>query len=183
MNKNKKLFVMFSIFLILMLFSNIFGVTNFKPKYGITKTNVNFRSNPSKIVYTIKKNNKIKIVGTLDKYYIVQSEKNYVGLINKSFITISNKKSNTLSYTSILKYSAVTKSNTNVRRGPGEHYTKINNLKKNTKVTVIGKIKDFNLVIYDTNKIGMIKSSLLTNETNNITNNTTNNIIIIKKEY
>lgn len=86
---------MYFTMLLLILFSNIFGYSdkNYKPKYGMTTANVNFRkmANLSKtsIIQVIKKNSKVKLVGEISNFYITQLENNQVGLISKDYVKLS----------------------------------------------------------------------------------------------
>jgi uncharacterized YkwD family protein len=178
--KRKFILIFFTVFSIFILYSNVFGanITNYKPKYGITNEIVNFRSStsvvPGSVISTLSKNTKLKIVGTIDNFYIVQLESNKVGCIDKRYITINNVKPSTIDYTSVLKYTAtVVNDSTNVRRGPSTNFTRVTRLNKGTKVTVIGKVNSFSLIIYGTNKIGMVESSLISKTI--ISNNTQNN--------
>lgn len=179
--QKKIILIFFTIFFIFILYSNIFAITitNYKPKYGITNERVNFRSStsvvPGSIISTLSKNTKLKIVGTIDNFYIVQLESNKVGCIDKQYITINNVKPKTIDYTSVSKYTAtIINNSTNVRRGPSTNFTRVTRLNKGTTVTVIGKINNFNLIIYGTNKIGMVDSSLIS-KTGTPSNNTQNN--------
>lgn len=97
--------------LILIFFSTLFGysTSNYKPKYGITTSNVNFRKsanlNKSNIIQVVKKNTKIKIVGEVSPFYIAELSDSKVGLISKSYVKILNTPQNIgKEYTNILKY-------------------------------------------------------------------------------
>ena len=91
----KQLFIMYFTMLLLILFSNIFGYSdkNYKPKYGVTTANVNFRKtanlNKSSIIKIVKKNTKVKIVGEASNFYITQLENNQIGLLSKDYVKIS----------------------------------------------------------------------------------------------
>lgn len=86
---------MYFTMLLLILFSNIFGYSdkNYKPKYGVTTANVNFRKtanlNKSSIIKIVKKNTKVKIVGEASNFYITQLENNQIGLLSKDYVKIS----------------------------------------------------------------------------------------------
>ena len=84
MNKNKRNLYNFLFFLTMFFLltfninSKIFGydATNFNPEYGVTTANVNLRKvanlETSSILFTLPQNTNLKIVGTLDDFYIVQ---------------------------------------------------------------------------------------------------------------
>ena len=70
-----------------------YTVDSFKPTYGITTANVNFRFNPSTssyVIQVIEKNTNVKIVGTIDNFYIVQLDSNEVGLLSKDYVKKRN---------------------------------------------------------------------------------------------
>ena len=188
----KQLFIMYFTMLMLILLSNIFGYAdqNYKPKYGITTANVNFRKtsnlNKSSIIKVVKKNSKVKLVGEISDFYIVQLTNNQVGLLSKSYVKISGSSlPKAAVYTNYAKYYAtVNGSNTNVRGGPGTSFKSYTKLQKGNKVQVIGKINNFSMITTSNNTVGMIRSDLITktktttsNKTTNTTNstNTTNN--------
>ncbi|MEG1705615.1 MAG: hypothetical protein RR290_03465 [Clostridia bacterium] len=84
MIKNKKLIILFSLILMIMLFSNIFAanIKSYKPKYGITTSKINLRisnnTEKSSIVRTLNKNINIKMIGEIGNFYIVQLASNEV---------------------------------------------------------------------------------------------------------
>lgn len=70
-----------------------YTVDSFKPEYGITTANVNFRFNPSTssdVIKVIPKNTNVKIVGTIDNFYIVQLDSDEVGLLSKDYVKKRN---------------------------------------------------------------------------------------------
>lgn len=184
----KQLFIMYFTMLILILLSNIFGYSdqNYKPKYGITTANVNFRKtanlNKSSIIKVVKKNSKVKLVGEVSDFYIVQLTNNQIGLLSKTYVKISGTSlPGAAIYTNYSKYYAnVNGSNTNVRGGPGTNFKSYTKLQKGNKVQVIGAINNFSMIVTENNTVGMIRSDLITkvkttssNNINNTTNTTT----------
>ncbi len=169
----KQLFIMYVTMLLLILLSSIFGYSdsNYKPKYGITTANVNLRKaanlENSSVVKVLSKNTNVKIVGTITDYYIVQTTNNQIGLVSKSYVKLQEESiKNALVYESLTKYFAtVNSANTNLRGGPGTNFTSYAKLSKGDIVEIIGKINDWNLIITSTNKVGMIRSDLMTKST------------------
>lgn len=179
----KQLLIMYFTMLMLILLSNIFGYSdkNYKPKYGITTANVNFRKtatlDKSNIIQIVKKNSKIKLVGEVSNFYIVQLTNNQVGLISKSYVKISGSSlQGAYVYENYAKYFAtVNGSNTNVRGGPSTNFKSYTKLQKGNIVQVIGKINNFNMIITQNNTVGMIRSDLITKTSLTQSNNTSNN--------
>ncbi|MDD2376270.1 MAG: CAP domain-containing protein [Clostridia bacterium] len=179
----KKLFILFTFILMIILISNILAVNvkSYKPKYGLTTSSVNFRSSTdlgtSSIIRQISKNVNIKMVGEISNFYIVQLNSNEIGFISKDYVKIVSTVPNAKVYQSLTPYNATVINNTvNVRRGPSTGFTKVTSLGKGTAITVIGKIDNFYTVIYSNNKVGMIEGSLIKKETttgNTIETNTT----------
>lgn len=180
----KQLFIMYFTMLLLILFSNIFGYSNknYKPKYGITTANVNFRKsaniNKTNIIKVVKKNSKVKLLGEISNFYITQLENNQVGLISKDYVKISgNNLNKALVYTNYTSaYYTLNANNVNVRGGPGTNFKSYTKLKKNSKVQVIGKISNFNMIVTPDNLVGMVRSDFLSKSNiqgNNNTNNST----------
>jgi len=164
----KKLFILFTFILMIILLSNIFALTiqSYKPKYGLTTSSVNLRSSTdlgtSNIIRQISKNVNIKMVGEISNFYIVQLTSNEIGFISKDYVKIVSTVPNAKVYQSFTPYTAtVVSSSVNVRRGPSTSFTKITSLNKGTGITVIGKIDNFYNVIYSSNKVGMIEGSLI----------------------
>lgn len=179
----KKVFIIFFIFLILVLLSNIFAYSdkNYKPKYGVTTANLNFRYNTSLIssskIKAVQKGTRVKMVGEVGGFYIVQLTTNEVGLLSKSYITAtSTPPSGASTYTNLAKYYAtIDGDNTIVREGPSTSFRKITKLDKGAKVQVIGEISNFYMIITEHNYVGMIRKDLITKTTTTTSNNTTSN--------
>lgn len=90
-NKNK----LFIILIIIILFISCVSVyaytsiTSFKPKYGTLTDNVNFRTTASTSkgrIRTLSKGTSIKMVGTIDNFYVVQLGTNEVGVVSKNYV-------------------------------------------------------------------------------------------------
>jgi uncharacterized YkwD family protein len=161
---------MFMLIIVLLLLSNIFGYStaNYKPKYGVTNANVNFRNSTtlssSTKIKSIAKNTNLKMVGEISNFYIVQLSTNEVGLISKEYIKIQeNNLSSAKTYESFSKYYATINDDyTKLRGGPGTSFRAYISLDKGTKVQVIGKIDSWYLVVTEQNTVGMIRQDLIT---------------------
>lgn len=190
MSKRKTTIIIIITAVFLLIFSTIFAanITHFAPEYGITTANVNLRNMPttdySSFVRTLAPNTKIKIVGSIDNYYIVQLENNEVGIVSKDYAKVTGDKIDNLVYTDYSPFYASVKGNgTIVRGGPSTSFKVYGRLNENDKVYVIGEIGDFLLVITDKNLVGMIRNDLLeyyseentTNEEQTDTDNNTQN--------
>lgn len=187
MSKRKTTIIIIITAVFLLIFSTIFAanITHFAPEYGITTANVNLRNMPttdySSFVRTLAPNTKIKIVGSIDNYYIVQLENNEVGIVSKDYAKVTGDKIDNLVYTDYSPFYASVKGNsTIVRGGPSTSFKVYGRLNENDKVYVIGEIGDFLLVITDKNLVGMIRNDLLEyyseeNTTNEEQINTDNN--------
>lgn len=190
MSKRKTTIIIIITAVFLLIFSTIFAanITHFAPEYGITTANVNLRNMPttdySSFVRTLTPNTKIKIVGSIDNYYIVQLENNEVGIVSKDYAKVTGDKIDNLVYTDYSPFYASVKGNgTIVRGGPSTSFKVYGRLNENDKVYVIGEIGDFLLVITDKNLVGMIRNDLLeyyseentTNEEQTDTDNNTQN--------
>lgn len=117
-------------------------ITANNPTYMQTTTTVNFRSlasTSSNIIKRLSSGTKIKMVGSIDSYYIVQLSTNEIGLVHKDYTKSSTSGPNGAStYTNIGKTSAyINTNNVNFRRGPNTSFSSISKLPKNTEVTVI----------------------------------------------
>ncbi len=190
MSKKKTTLIIIITVLFLLVFSQIFAVTitHFAPEYAVTTTNVNLRNMPntdySSFVRTLSKDSKIKLVGTIDNYYIVQTENNEVGIVSKEFVNITGGNTNNLVYTDYSPfYASVKGDGTIVRGGPSTSFRVYGRLNKGDRVYVIGEIDDFLLIITDNNLVGMIRKDLLeciedncpiNDNSNNTENNDTN---------
>ncbi|MBO5476428.1 MAG: hypothetical protein J6A15_01575 [Clostridia bacterium] len=173
-NNNKKTMILFITVVFIILFSTIFAVeiTHFAPEYGVTTANVNLRNKPttnySSFVRTLQPNTKIKVVGSLDNFYIVQLESNEVGIISKDYVKITGEKTNSYTYTDYSPFYATVKgNNTIVRGGPSTSFKVYGKLNSGDKVYVIGAINNFLLVITDNNLVGMIREDLIEYTANN----------------
>ena len=168
----------------IMIFSTIFAanITHFAPEYGITTANVNLRNAPntdySSFIRTLAPNTKIKIVGSIDNFYIIQLETNEVGVISKNYAKITGEKINANTYIDYAPfYATILDNNTIVRGGPSTSYKVLTKLSKDEKVYVIGAIDNFFLVITQNNLVGMIRQDLVAKEesSTNVYTNTNNN--------
>lgn len=170
---------------LLLAFSTIFAVTitHFAPEYGITTAGVNFRNAPtidySSFIRTLGNGTPLKLVGTVDNFYIVQLESNEVGLVSKEYVDITGVKTQGLMYEDYSPFFVITNTdNVILRGGPGTTFKRITTLPKESKLLVQGKIENFYLVVTDNNVVGMVRDDLVNFFDENITNNidTTNNI-------
>lgn len=146
------------------------SLTNFKPKYGTLTTSVNFRSiastNQGKI-RTLSQGTSIKMVGTIDNFYIVQLSTNELGVVSKDYVkSTSTAPKGALTYTTLDIQNAYTNTNVILRGGPNTTFRKIATLKKNTNVKIIGYIDNWYVVVLENNTVGAIRKDLLTTKTN-----------------
>lgn len=167
-NNNKKTMILFITIVFIILFSTIFAVeiTHFAPEYGVTTANVNLRNKPntdySSFVRTLQSNTKIKIVGAIDNFYIVQLENNEVGIISKDYAKVTGNKIDSYVYTDYSPfYGTIKGDNTIVRGGPSTSFKAYGKLNSGDKVYVIGSINNFLLVITNNNLVGMIREDLI----------------------
>lgn len=168
MSKKKTTIIVIVTVVFILVFSTIFAatITHFAPEYGITTANVNLRNRPtsdySSFVRTLSPDTKIKIVGSIDNYYIVQLESNEVGIISKDYATITGNKTDNLVYTDYSPFYATIKGdNTIVRGGPSTSFKVYGKLNAGDKVYVIGAIENFLLIITQDNLVGMVRNDLL----------------------
>lgn len=169
MSRKKTLIIVIVTVLFILVFSSIFAVstiTHFAPEYGVTTANVNLRNKPttdySSFIRTLSPNTKIKLVGSIDNYYIVQLETNEVGIISKDYAKITGNKTNNLVYTDYSPfYGTIKGDNTIVRGGPSTSFRVYGKLNAGDRVYVIGQIQNFLLVITKDNLVGMIRSDLI----------------------
>ncbi len=180
MSKKKTTIIIIITAVFLLIFSTIFAanITHFAPEYGITTANVNLRKMPttdySSFVKTLAPNTKIKIVGSIDNYYIVQLENNEVGIISKDYAKINGEKINNLIYTDYAPfYATIKEDNTIVRGGPSTSFKVYGKLNSGDKVYVIGEIENFLLIITDTNLVGMVRNDLIEYYSGENANNST----------
>lgn len=168
MNNQKRFLILFITVMFIILFSRIFAanITHFAPEYGVTTANVNLRNKPStdysSFVRTLDPNTKIKLVGTIDNFYIVQLESNEVGIISKQYAKVTGENINALTYTDYAPFYAKVKGdNTIVRGGPSTSFKVYGKVHKGDEVYVIGAINNFLLVITQDNLVGMIREDLV----------------------
>lgn len=151
----------------------------FNPKYGVTNANVNFRqmaTTNSNVVKELSKGTKLKLVGTINNFYIVQLSGNEVGLVYKDYVdSTSSAPTNASTYTNLGKISGtINTENVNFRRGASTSFSSIKKLDKGTSVTVIGKIDGWYLVVTTNNTVGMVYSTYVTLSGSSNSNNSTN---------
>lgn len=168
MSKRKTTIILIVTVLFILVFSTIFAatITHFAPEYGITTANVNLRNKPtsdySSFIRTLAPNTKIKLVGSIDNYYIVQLENNEVGIVSKDYVKITGDKTNNLVYTDYAPFYATIKGdNTIVRGGPSTSFRVNGKLNAGDKVYVIGAIDNFLLIITQDNLVGMVRNDLI----------------------
>lgn len=164
-------------------FGNIFAIEALNPKYGITNATVNFRSIPSttsNIVRTLPKGTKLKILGSLNDFNIVQLSTNEIGVVHSDYISSSSTApSGSLTYTNIgLKTATVNTDSVNFRRGPGTSFSSITKLASQTKLYVIGSVNGWYVCVTSNNIVGCVYKPYLnlTNNSNSIQNNNENSL-------
>lgn len=175
MTRKKTTIILIVTVVFILVFSTIFAasITHFAPEYGVTTANVNLRNKPtsdySSFVRTLDPNTKVKLVGSIDNYYIVQLENNEVGIISKDYAKVTGEQTNNLVYTDYSPFNATIKGdNTIVRGGPSTSFSVYGKLNAGDKVYVIGAIDNFLLVITSDNLVGMIREDLVEHYTENI---------------
>lgn len=167
MKKNKYIIISLFAFFFLIVKNKTFAysTSNFSPEYGITTSNVNLRKQaiiePSTILFSIPKNTNIKVVGTINDFYIIILSDGRIGLVSKEFVNINGNEGDFPEYTNIDKYYATANSSTNLRGGAGTNFQIIGKLKQDEKVEVIGKIDNFLLIITENNTVGMVREDLV----------------------
>lgn len=187
MKNTKNIIIVIIAIMFVILFSTIFAatITHFSPEYGVTTANVNLRNKPntdySSFIRTLDPNTKIKLVGSIDNFYIVQLENNEVGIISKEYAKVTGENVNALTYTDYSPFHATVKGdNTIVRGGPSTSFRVYGKLNAGDQVYVIGAIDNFLLVITQDNLVGMIREDLLecnledSNNNSNIAQENTN---------
>ncbi len=175
MTRKKTTIILIVTVVFILVFSTIFAasITHFAPEYGVTTANVNLRNKPtsdySSFVRTLDPNTKVKLVGSIDNYYIVQLENNEVGIISKDYAKVTGEQTNNLVYTDYSPFYATIKGdNTIVRGGPSTSFSVYGKLNAGDKVYVIGAIDNFLLVITSDNLVGMIREDLVEHYTEDI---------------
>lgn len=167
MKKNKYIIISLFAFFFLIVKSKVFAysTSNFSPEYGITTSNVNLRKQaiiePPTILFSLPKDTNIKIVGTINEFYIVILSDGKIGLVSKEFVNINGNEGNFPEYTNVDKYYATANSSVNIRGGAGTNFQIIGKLKQDEKVEVIGKIDNFLLIITENNSVGMVRDDLV----------------------
>lgn len=167
---NKFIFIAIFTISIILFCTNSYAyssLTNFAPKYGTVTENVNLRnddSTSSKIVKVLSKGTKIKILGKIDSFYIVQLGNNQVGTVYSSYVKSSSSAPNgAKTYNMITKKTGtINENNVNFRRGASTSFERISKLSKNTKVTVIGYIGDWYVAILQNGNVGTISKQYVT---------------------
>lgn len=182
--KNKTLFILLVIFIIAMLFMfpqkvhAYSSLTSYKPNYGTLTSNVNFRTTASTStgkIRTLSKGTRVKMVATIDSFYIVQLGTNEIGVVSKAYVkATSSAPTGAKTYTSISTKNVTTKDKVNLRRGPGTNFAKVTTLSKGTSLKAVGYIGDWYIVVASNNQVGCIRKDLLNiGTTSNASNNTT----------
>ena len=167
MKKNKYIIISLFAFFFLIVKSKVFeySTSNFNPEYGITTSNVNLRKQaiiePPTILFSLPKDTNIKVVGTINDFYIVILSDGKIGLVSKEFVNINGNEGNFPEYTNFDKYYATANSSVNIRGGAGTNFQIIGKLKQDEKVEVIGKIDNFLLIITENNSVGMVRDDLV----------------------
>lgn len=187
MFERKHQIIIILVIIFAMIFSTIFAanISHFAPEYGITTANVNFRKAPntdySSFIRTLAPNTKVKIIGSIDNFYIIQLETNEVGIIYKDYTKVTGEKINSKTYIDYSPFNAkILENNTIVRGGPSTNYNIVTKLNAQDTVYVIGAIDNFLLVITQDNKVGMIRQDLVSQINNENNSNNTENAKIIK---
>lgn len=175
MFEHKRTFIIILTIVFVIIFSTVFAVniSHFAPEYGVTTANVNLRNAPntsySSFIRTLEPNTKIKIVGTVDNYYIIQLETNEVGIISKDYAKITGNSITANTYIDYAPfYGTIKGDNTIIRGGPSTSFRVNTKLNSGDRVYVIGAIDNFLLVVTDNNVVGMVRQDLV-----EYTNNTT----------
>ncbi len=179
--KNK---VLLTIVVIIILFISSITVyaysslTSYKPKYGTLTSNVNFRTTASTStgkIRVLSKGTTVKMVATLDNFYIVQLGTNEVGVLSKSYIkTSSSAPKGAKTYTSIGTKNVSTNAKVNLRRGPGTTFAKITTVAKGTSLKAVGYIDNWYIVVTNNNQVGCIRKDLLNISTTSSNTGTSN---------
>lgn len=155
------------------------SLTSYKPKYGKLTSNVNFRTTASTStgkIRTLSQGTSVKMVGTIDNFYIVQLGTNEVGVVSKGYVkSASSAPSGAKTYTSMSVKSVTTTDKVNLRRGPGTNFAKVTTISKGTSLKAIGYISDWYVVVTKDNKVGCIRKDLLKTSSTSSGNTTSNN--------
>lgn len=180
--KNKSLFIILTFILLFVFSITVYAyssITSFKPQYGIVTTNVNFRTTASTStgkIRTLSKGTKIKMVGTVDNFYIIQLGTNEIGVVSKNYIkSSSSAPSGAKTYTRIATKTVTTTDKVNIRRGPGTNFAKVTTAPRGTSLKAVGYIDNWYVVVTNSNKVGCIRKDFLkigSTSANNTNNNT-----------
>jgi len=153
------------------------SLTSFKPKYGTITTSVNFRTTASTStgkIRTLAKGTNVKIVGTIDSFYIVQLGTNEIGVVSKSYVkSSSTAPSGAKTYTRIAVKTVTTIDKVNLRRGPGTNFAKVTTISKGTSLKAVGYIGEWYVVVTGSNKVGCIRKDLLKFSSTSVSNSNT----------
>ena len=166
--RNKTLFFIFIITILFISSITVYAyssITSYKPNYGTLTANVNFRTTASTStgkIRTLSKGTAVKMVATIDNFYIVQLGTNEVGVVSKSYVKSSSSAPNgAKTYTSIGTKNATTTAKVNLRRGPGTNFAKVTTLSKGTSLKAVGYIDNWYIVVTKNNQVGCIRKDLL----------------------
>lgn len=177
--KKKRILIICSFMLIYMLLSTVIGISSFKPKYGATTaTRLNLRESVNgKIISTLDKDTNIKLIGEINNYYISQLKNNQIGLLSKKYVDILDNNLNigNIFYRYVPYSGYILENNVNLRQGPSTNFKIISKLNKNYKITVIGLINDFNIIILNNKTVGAISKQYVAKSISNNNNNNNNN--------
>ncbi len=165
---NKALFFILTLAMLFIFSISVFAdssVTSFKPKYGKLTSNVNFRttaSTSSGKIRTLTKGTSVKMVGSIDNFYIIQLGTNEIGALSKDYIqTVTTAPSGAKTYTSMTPKNVTTNASVNLRKGPGTNFAKITTLSKGTSIKAIGYIDNWYIVVTKNNLVGCIRKDFL----------------------
>lgn len=178
---NKLLILSIIIFGIYIAINNVafaVSVTNYAPKYAKTTTTINFRATASTKkgkLGSLAKNTAVKILATTGEFYIVQLSTNEIGIISSKYVKyVSSPPKGAKTYTMVSKEVKTTSSKTILRAGPGTTFSKRMTLDKNVKLTVIGYISNWYVVVTENGNVGCIRKDLLKSLTTTSSNTSSN---------
>ncbi len=184
--RNKSLFIILIVTILFISSITVYAyssLTSFKPTYGTLTSNVNFRTTASTStgkIRTLSKGTSVKMVGTIDNFYIVQLGTNEVGVLSKSYVKSSSSiPKGAKTYTRVAVQNVTTTDKVNLRRGPGTNFAKVTTISKGTSLKTVGYIENWYIVVTSNNQVGCIRKDLLkisstsSGNTNTSTNNTT----------
>lgn len=168
--KEKIQIICIAFVLVILSTSNVFAYTNlknYKPTYGSLSANVNFRfsaSTKSGKIRVLKKGTGVKMLATIDNFYIVELGSNEVGIVSKDYVKSANSAPKGAKvYTAVtIKNGTTNASNVILRGGPSTSFRKVTKFTNKTKVKIIGYIDNFYVVVTDNNLVGCIRKDLIT---------------------